>query len=125
MWTKMTAAEQEPAHATVPRRRVIILYSISALISLGLLAAIVMTWYRVQTAPPPVYPGEAIMTTQDEVTRYMNANTPPSGGEPNIYIPTGIVLQSTEFKGPYTVQVSGYIWQRYADSLPQDLQKGV
>lgn len=102
------------------------LYLISALVSLAFLAGIGVIWYRIQNVPPPIRAGDTAVTTQDQVARYMSANTPPThGGVPPIYIPTGIVLQSTEFKGPYTLQVSGYIWQKYADTLPQDLQRGV
>ena len=42
-----------------------------------------------------------------------------------MYIPTGVVIQSAQFKGPYTVEIAGYIWQRYADGLPRDLERGV
>jgi len=117
---------ETPSTPPPNRARVGWLYLISALVSLAFLVAIGAIWYREQTEPPPTYPGETMMTNQEEVTRYLTAHTPPAhGGEPSIYIPTGIVLQSAEFKGPYTVQMSGYIWQKYADSLPKDLDKGV
>jgi hypothetical protein len=36
-----------------------------------------------------------------------------------------LYIESVEFSGPYTVEVSGQIWQRYANHLPQDITKGV
>ena len=46
---------------------------------------------------------------------------PEPGSEPPVYIPTGLYIESLQFKGPYGVQVSGYVWQRYANDLPKDL----
>jgi len=66
---------------------------------------------------------ETVVTTQDEVTRYLEAlmPDPEPGSEPPVYIPTGLYIESLQFKGPYGVQVSGYVWQRYANDLPKDL----
>ena len=59
------------------------------------------------------------MTTPDEVTRYLEAYVPAPkpGEEPPVFIPTGLYIESVEFKGPYDLVLSGYIWQRYADDL--------
>jgi hypothetical protein len=51
-------------------------------------------------------------------------SSPRLGRRAPVFIPTGLYIESVEFKGPYDVVVSGYIWQRYADDLPQDLDKG-
>ena len=48
-----------------------------------------------------------------------------SSSNPPIFIPTGIYLGSMRFKGPYNVQMSGYVWQRYANDVPKDIRKGV
>src|SRR6185369_2649109 len=50
---------------------------------------------------------------------------PVHGAEPPVFVPTGLYVQSVEFSGPYTVEVSGQIWQRYANDLPKDLTEGV
>src|SRR6478736_1014877 len=70
---------------------------------------------------------DTVVTTPDEVTRYLAAHVPAPvrGAEPPVFIPTGLYVQSVEFSGPYTVEVSGHIWQRYANDLPKDLTKGV
>jgi hypothetical protein len=99
---------------------------VSALISLAFLIALCVMWVSVYTAPPAPDPADTVVTTPDEVTRYLEAyvSASKSGDEPPVFIPTGLYIQSVEFKGPYDVAVSGYIWQRYANDLPQDLDKG-
>jgi hypothetical protein len=47
------------------------------------------------------------------------------GARPPIFIPTGLFVTSLEFTGPYTLEVSGEIWQRYKKNLPPDITKGV
>ena len=98
-------------------------WSVSALISLGCLIAIGTMWVRAYTAAPAPAPADTVVTTQDEVTRYLEAlmPDPEPGSEPPVYIPTGLYIESLQFKGPYGVQVSGYVWQRYANDLPKDL----
>jgi len=101
------------------------LYFASTLFALACLGVIVFTWYRVYNAPPRPHPNETIVTTQNEVDNFLRAHvTEAQTDDPVVYIPTGIVIQSLEFKGPYTVQVAGYVWQRYANDLPP-LDKGV
>lgn len=97
----------------------------AAAVSLVCLAVIIYIWYRVYNAPPTVFPGETLMANRDDIKRFLDATVPPINvGEGPYYIPTGIAVQSLEFKGPYTIQVAGYIWQRYADNLPE-LDKGI
>jgi hypothetical protein len=81
----------------------------------------------VYTAPPAPEPADTVVTTPDEATRYLETlvPAPEPGSEPPVVIPTGLYIESMQFRGPYNVQVSGYVWQRYADDLPQDITKGV
>jgi hypothetical protein len=99
---------------------------VSALISLAFLIVLCVMWVGEYTRPPASHPADTVLTTPDEVTRFLEAYVPApeSGDEPPVFIPTGLYIESVEFKGPYDVAVSGYIWQRYADDLPQDLDKG-
>jgi hypothetical protein len=99
---------------------------VSALISLACLIVLVGMWVGVYTAPPAPHPADVVITTPDEVTRYLEAlvPAPKPGEEPPIFIPTGMYIENVEFRGAYNVAVSGYIWQRYANDLPQDLDKG-
>src|ERR671917_577422 len=98
-------------------------WSVSALISLGCLIAVGTMWVRAYTAGPAPAPADTVVTSQDEVTRYLAAlmPAPERGSEPPVFIPTGLYIESLQFKGPYSVQVSGYVWQRYANDLPKDL----
>ena len=98
-------------------------WSVSALISLGCLIAVGAMWVRAYTVAPAPAPADTVVTSQDEVTRYLAAlmPAPEQGSEPPVFIPTGLYIESVEFKGPYDVQVTGYVWQRYANDLPKDL----
>jgi hypothetical protein len=111
----------------VSRRTRRLLWILSALVSLACLVVLVGTWVRVYTAPPTPDPADTVVTTPEEVTRYLETlvPAPEPGSEPPIFIPTGLYVESMQFKGPYNVQVSGYVWQRYADDLPQDITEGV
>jgi hypothetical protein len=97
------------------------------LISLAGLIALASMWVPAYTAPPAPEPADAVMTTPHEVTRYLAALVPAHqrGSEPAMAIPTGLYLEAVQFHGPYNVKVAGYIWQRYANDLPRDLDKGV
>jgi hypothetical protein len=50
--------------------------------------------------------------------------SPRARQRPAVFIPTGLYIESIQFKGPYTVQVSGYVWQRYANDLPKGIDEG-
>ncbi len=120
-----TPPEPEPPQANPFSLRVRA-YAVSALVSLVVLGLLVWIWMRVYSAPPLAYPGETIIVSDAQLQQYLDAHvTPFNTGEPPIYIPTGIVVQSLEFKGPYTIQASGYIWQRYSDSNAADVDRGV
>jgi hypothetical protein len=117
--------EPKYAEGTSPLTRR--LWIVSALISLACLIALGSIWYRAYTAPPAPHPDDTVVTTPDEVARYLAANVPASENDDELpmFIPTGLYIQSIEFKGPYNVLVSGYVWQRYANDLPRDLDKGI
>src|SRR5215212_10806087 len=118
------AAEQKLSEGVLRLRRR--LWIVSALISLACLIVLGGMWIDAYTAPPAPDPADMVLTTPEEVTGYLDAYVPAPdpGDEPPVFIPTGLYLESAEFKGPYDVLVSGYIWQRYADDLPQELDKG-
>jgi hypothetical protein len=120
----MTDEQKHPETVPNIRRRLRI---VSALISLAFLIVLGGMWVRVYTAPPAPEPADAVVTTPEEVRRYLAAvvPSPEDGSEPPIFIPTGLYIEAVEFNGPYDVDVSGYIWQRYAKDLPDDLDKGV
>ena len=98
---------------------------VSAVLALIFLAVIVAIWVSVYTAPPPLYPGEIPLLTREKTQNVLDTYAPATADAPRYDIPTGVLIQSVEFKGPYTLQTSGFVWQRYADNLPSDLDRGV
>jgi hypothetical protein len=99
----------------------------SVLISLAFLIAVGGRLEHVYTAPMTPDRADTVVTTPDEVTRFLDAHVPPPhrGAEPPVFIPTGLYIESIQFSGPYTLDVAGHIWQRYANQVPQDVTKGV
>jgi len=97
----------------------------SALLALIFLAVITAVWTAVYTAPPSLYPGEIQLLTRAQAQDVLNTYAPATTDAPRYDIPTGVLIEAVEFKGPYTLQTSGFIWQRYADTLPTDLDRGV
>lgn len=99
---------------------------LSVFISIACLVIIAYIWFDIYNAPPQLYPGEIQISDAAQLQTFLAANVPPTtGGSAPMFVPTGIFIESVEFKGPYTLQMSGYVWQRYADSLPQDIDRGI
>jgi hypothetical protein len=71
-------------------------WSVSALFSLGCLIALVTMWVRAYTAAPAPAPADTVVTSQDEVKRYLAAlmPTPERGSGPLFFIPTGLYIES-------------------------------
>ena len=99
--------------------------ALSALISIGALVLIAGMWAfkldsewvpRADETPVLDIPGvEAFLQTTTEQS---------SPDDPALFVRTGVMVQSIEFKGPYTVQVAGYLWQHYPTEAA-DYDKGV
>ena len=66
--------------------------------------------------------GTAVSSTS-EVEAVLTAHPPPV--VPVYRIPTGLFLQSFEFLTGDNVLVSGYVWQRYADAIPETIERAV
>lgn len=99
----------------------------SILYSLVCLLATVGVLYAVHLQPPKPDRADNVATTSQDVTNFLSAriSPPPPGAPPAISIPTGIYVTLVQFTGPYTVEVAGLVWQRYANNLPQDLHRGI
>ena len=41
-----------------------------------------------------------------------------------IFIPTGVLLQTLEITGPNNINVTGYVWQKYAKNIPETVGRG-
>jgi hypothetical protein len=120
----MPDEQKRPEAVSRIRRRLRI---VSAFISLAFLIVLGGMWVSVYTAPSAPDPADTVMTTPEEVRRYLAAHVPApeDGSEPPVFIPTGLYIEAVEFNGPYKVDVSGYIWQLYPNDLPDGLDKGV
>jgi len=95
----------------------------SAVWSVAMLVGMMLAWTAVFRADRQDAWHGAPVTSETEVDAYLAANTPP-GANP-IRIPTGVLVQSMEFLNGDNVQMTGYIWQRFAPDTPPDLARGV
>jgi hypothetical protein len=58
-----------------------------------------------------------------EANAFLAAHLPPDA--PTYRIPTGLFLQQFEFLSGDNVLVAGYVWQRYADAIPAEIDRAV
>ncbi|MBA3413739.1 MAG: hypothetical protein H0U10_00750, partial [Chloroflexia bacterium] len=63
------------------------------------------------------------VTSAAEADAFLAAHPPPNA--PGYRIPTGLFLQQFEFLSGDNVLVSGYVWQRYADAIPAEIERAV
>jgi hypothetical protein len=105
---------EDQAHSKGVSRRHRQLWLGSVLISIACVLAVISISISVYTAPTKPDPADTVMTDPGAVRDYLGAHVPASaqGAEPPVFIPTGLYIESVEFSGPYTVEVSGQIWQR-------------
>jgi hypothetical protein len=61
-------------------------------------------------------------TLQNKLTEYKNRSE-SYHLEPPLFVPTGVYIDAIKFSGPSDVFLSGYIWQKYSDDFPKELQK--
>ena len=98
----------------------------AAVFSVLCIIVVSTVWVSQQELPYGDGPDETRVTTQAEVDAFNDANvyTGLDGDEVPTYIPTGVMIQSLEFKGPYTLQMAGYLWQLYPADR-EDIDRGV
>lgn len=99
-------------------------WQISLLITVLLAAVVGFQWWRVHVGYQPAL--EQLVSPAD-TTAYLKEHGFLDGEDarPPILIPTGVFVQSLVFRTPNDVHLTGYIWQRYDDDLPDDLSRGV
>jgi hypothetical protein len=98
---------------------------LGALFSVLCIVAICTIWAREHNLPYRDAPDETRVTTQDEVDAFNDANvTSELGDESATFIPTGVMIQSLEFEGPFTLQMGGFLWQLYPVGR-DDVDQGV
>lgn len=98
---------------------------LAAAFSVLCIIVISAVWVGRQELPYQDAPEETRVTTQPQVDAFNDANVDTGlDAELPTYIPTGVMIQSLEFKGPYTLQMAGYLWQLYPLDR-QDIDQGV
>lgn len=75
-------------------------------------------WYREITVYVP-NPGQ--IPSQAAIDAALDDGSPHAG---RIMIPTGVFIQSVGFVQANDVNVTGYIWQKYGDDIPDDVSRG-
>jgi hypothetical protein len=65
-----------------------------------------------------------LVTTDAEANAFLDDH-PMAFTEPVYRIPTGVFLQAFEFLSDDTVQVAGFVWQRYGPEIPDSVERGV
>lgn len=98
---------------------------LAALFSVLCLVAISTIWVREHNLPYHDAPDETRVLTEAEVDAFDDANVESElGDESAAYIPTGVMVQSLEFDGPFTLQMGGFLWQLYPVDR-DDIDQGV
>lgn len=105
---------------TIRLRRLSVTYSIFCLI------AITVVWILIMEAEPAQIGFGTPIPDEAAANAYVAETLGESaGGEAErLVIPTGVFVQSVEFNDANNVIVTGYIWQRYADSVPPEIVRG-
>lgn len=94
----------------------------SGAFSLGCVGLIVLTWglaWDVERVPGTAVTSK--IAVEKTLDRYRLSMT---RAEPYFAIPTGVQLTALKFPDAGSVTLGGYIWQRYADSLPKEIARG-
>ena len=91
--------------------------------SLVLLALLGWLW---QLADSAYRPNPSQLVDKSAVLRYLEAHARDRepASEPPLYVPTGVLVQSIQFRSAADVYVSGYIWQRYREGVHDGISRG-
>lgn len=80
---------------------------------------IAQRWYRELTEYVP-NPGQ--LPTQQSVDAALKDGASDTG---RVRIPTGLFIQSVEFVTANDANITGYIWQKYGDDVPDSVSRGI
>jgi len=89
-------------------------------------AGIAFVWYVTFTAPLESTFG-IVPINKATLDKFIVAKTRSAlkkNVELPLYVPTGVFVQTLEFVGSNNVNMTGYIWQRYANALPPEVSRG-
>ena len=95
--------------------------------SLVLVLGIGFLWRISHGATPPDPEEETVFVDDGSVRRFtldtMRGSLAGAGGLPT-FVPTGVFIQTMEILSPNNVAVTGYVWQKYAPSVPAAVTRG-
>lgn len=72
-------------------------------------------------------PGETMFANAAGVRKFILDSTRASlkqKGTLPVFVPTGVLLQTLEIAGPNNINVTGYVWQKYARNIPATVGRG-
>jgi hypothetical protein len=98
-------------------------WRISFAVSVVLVIVLAWLWDRASIA---YHPNPSQLTDEAAVERYVRAHleTWTDTDAPPVLVPTGVFVQSLRFESAADVHVTGYVWQKYPDGVPADLNRG-
>jgi hypothetical protein len=89
--------------------------------------AIGLLWQHGFGAPVPLLDGQTVFANAGSVRRFVLDTTRTSlqrkGTLPR-FVATGVILETFEITGPNNIEVSGYVWQRYPENVPESITRG-
>ncbi|MCC5900056.1 MAG: Cache 3/Cache 2 fusion domain-containing protein [Phormidium sp. BM_Day4_Bin.17] len=112
-----------PPHRHQISRLWLLSMSVSGVLALGLLAIWLLEMQEVSVVQDTTPPLVTETSLQQFLERQREKNIAQGLSEP-ITLPTGVFLQSMEFKSANDFFVTGYIWQRYDDDLHEGISRG-
>lgn len=99
------------------------LWGWSYALALTFIIVIGAIWAQVLRAPPPHLSPGAVMTGPAAFAKFKRQTLIEAVREHRpipVFTPTGVFVQAVEFVSANNVVVTGYIWQRFADTPPED-----
>ncbi len=99
----------------------------ASFISMFLVFGIISNWYLTLKYPGSKATSENIVivdkTSLNKFCKDINDKYKKVGIEENIFVPTGIYIQSFHFSDANDVSLTGYIWQKYKIDYPKKFKK--
>ena len=94
--------------------------------SLALAAGIVLAWaFAGSAVRSDQWIGTPVLNEEDVAVTLAEHRSPPEALTPSLLVPTGVMIQSLEFLGTNNVQITGYVWQQYDSTIPDDIEQGI
>jgi hypothetical protein len=99
-------------------------WGVSLAVSLVLLVLLGWLWHYADIA---YQPNPSQLVDDSDVLNYLEAlaeDQRQPASEPPVYVPTGVLLQSVQFRSAADVYISGYVWQRYRAGVHDGISRG-